>query len=230
MLALLRAQLPGVLRAAAPLAIVVFVLQLTIVRAPADAFLQFVGGLLLAIVGMVLLFAGIDLGVLPMGRFIGAELPRKRSLPLILLVTAALGFATTVAEPDVIVLAQQVERTSGGALSAVALAVVMSVGVGVFAALAMLRIVFGFSMTRLLALVYLTVVALSLLTPARLVPLAYDAGSVTTGVLSAPVILAVALGFISVLPQRSPVADGFGLLGFASAGAIVLVLLLGLWG
>ena len=76
MLLLLRSQLPVVLRAAAPLGIVVAVLQATVVQAPAATFLQFVAGLGLAIAGMVLLFAGIDLGILPMGRFIGAELPR----------------------------------------------------------------------------------------------------------------------------------------------------------
>ena len=50
-----------------------------------------------------LLFLGIDLGILPMGRFIGAELPRKGSIALILVVGFALGFATTIAEPDVLV-------------------------------------------------------------------------------------------------------------------------------
>jgi hypothetical protein len=59
-------------------------------------------------------------------------------------------------------------------------------------------------------------------------PLAYDAGSVTTGVLTAPVVIAVALGLTSVLAARSQVADGFGLLGLASAGPILVILLLGL--
>jgi hypothetical protein len=51
---------------------------------------------------------------------------------------------------------------------------------------------------------------------------------VTTGVLTAPVVLALALGLASVLAERSAVDDGFGLLGLASVGPIIAVLLLGL--
>jgi hypothetical protein len=79
----------------------------------------------------------------------------------------------------------------------------------------------------LLALIYGLIIVLSLLAPEAFMPLAYDAGSVTTGVLSAPVLLALALGLSSVLADRSAAADGFGLLGLASAGPIVAILLLG---
>ena len=72
-------------------------------------------------------------------------------------------------------------------------------------------------------------ILLSLIAPPTIIPLAYDAGSVTTGVLTAPVVLAVALGVTSVLAQRSGVSDGFGLLGLGSAGAILAVLLLGMF-
>ena len=102
MWAFLRAKLPEVLRAMAPLLLVVGVLQLTVVQAPLPQFLQFLAGSVLAVLGMLLLFAGVEHGILPMGRYIGAELPRKGSLWLIVAVAAALGFVTTVAEPDVI--------------------------------------------------------------------------------------------------------------------------------
>ena len=97
---LLRDKLLDVLKAVAPLIGAVVVLQITIVQAPAELFLQFLAGSVLAVVGMLLLFVGIDLGILPMGRFVGAELPKKGSLALILAVTFSLGFATTIAEPD----------------------------------------------------------------------------------------------------------------------------------
>jgi hypothetical protein len=71
-------------------------------------------------------------------------------------------------------------------------------------------------------------IGLSLVARSQLVPLAYDAGSVTTGVLTAPVVLALALGLSSVIARRSAVSDGFGLLGLASVGPIIVILLLGL--
>ena len=97
MLALLIAKLNDVLKAILPLIAVVCVLQVALVGAPAALFVQFLAGSVLAIFGMLLLFAGIDLGILPMGRFIGAELPQKGSVSAILGVALALGFATTVA-------------------------------------------------------------------------------------------------------------------------------------
>lgn len=227
MLTLIREGLPNVLRAVAPLIGVACLLQFAFVGAPAELFLQFVVGALLVVAGMVLLFAGIDIGILPMGRFIGAELPRKGSLTLILSVAFSVGFATTLAEPDVLVLAGQAEWASQGNLSKPLLVCVIAGGVGVFAALGLLRMAYGFSMAFLLAGVYSLAILLSLVLPARLLPLAFDAGSVTTGLLTAPVLLALALGFNSVLAQRSTISDSFGLLGLASVGPIIAVLLLG---
>lgn len=90
MLSLLRTRLPEAAKAVAPLVGVVCVFQVLLVQAPAAMFLQFLAGTLLALCGMLLLFGGIDLGILPMGRFIGAELPRKGSISLILGVAFAL--------------------------------------------------------------------------------------------------------------------------------------------
>lgn len=228
MLSLLRTRLPEVLRAVGPIVATVCVLQLLLVDASAALFLRFLAGSMLVVLGMVLLFAGIDLGVLPMGRFIGAELPRTGSLWLIVAVGFALGVATTVAEPDVLVLADQVVRSSPGGISRTVLIALIAVGVGLFAGLGLFRVIRGISMAALLTVVYAAMILLSLLAPADIVPLAYDAGSVTTGVLTAPVVLALAVGVTSVLSRRSAVADGFGLLGLASIGPIVAMLLLGL--
>ena len=103
-----------------------------------------------------------------------------------------------------------------------------AIGVGLFTALGLLRVVWGYPMAWLLTGCYTVMLLLSLLSPAEFVPLAYDAGSVTTGVLTAPVVLALALGLTSVLAARSAVSDGFGLLGLASIGPIIAILLLGM--
>ena len=224
MLSVLKERFVDVARAVTPLIATVCILQVAVVHAPAADVLRFLAGSVLAVLGMMLLFIGIDIGILPMGRFIGAELPRKGSLVLILFVAFALGFATTVAEPDVLVLASQVEDASHADVSARSLIYIIAVGVGTFAAIALLRVVRGFSMTTLLTVAYGLMLVLSFLTPPDLMPLAYDAGSVTTGVLTAPVILALAIGLSSVLAGRSAVSDGFGLLGFASIGAMIAVM------
>jgi hypothetical protein len=225
---LLKEKLLEVIKAFAPLIIVVCALQFTLVEAPIALFLQFLIGALMAIGGMVLFFMGIDLGILPMGRFIGAELPQRGSLLLIIGVAFSFGFATTVAEPDVLVLSRQVDAISRGAIPGDTVLYVTAIGVGIYVATAMMRVVFGVRMAYLLAASYSMVILLSFFTPAEFVPLAYDSGSVTTGALTAPVVIALALGLSSVLAGRSSVSDGFGLLGFASIGPIIAVMIMGI--
>ncbi|HEX6999510.1 MAG TPA: DUF1538 domain-containing protein [Gammaproteobacteria bacterium] len=225
MLTLLKLQLPETLRAVAPLIIVVSVLQFTVVGAPSPIFLQFLAGAVLVTLGLLLLLTGIDFGILPMGRFIGGKLAEKHSVWLLLTVAFALGFATTAAEPDVLVLARQVDEASKGALPSLATVYVISAGVGLFVAIAFFRVLRGFSMRALLFALFAAMIALTAAAPPEWIPLAYDAGSVTTGALTGPVVLAVALGVSSVIAGRSAVNDGFGLLGIASIGPIVVILI-----
>ncbi len=228
MKALLREKLLEVLQAVAPLVVSICLLQVALVQAPAPQFLQFLFGSVLAVAGMVLLFVGIDLGIVPMGRFIGAELPRRHSLLLILGVAFAIGFVTTIPEPDVLVLADQVEQVSSGAISGTPVLYAIALGVALLTAIAAARVVFGWSLRIQLALTWVLAVVLALLAPPDFVSLAFDGGSVTTGVLSAPVIIALAIGLSSVLAGRSAVSDGFGMVGFASLGPILTILVLGL--
>lgn len=224
----LTARLREVIKAVAPLLITVVVLQLTVVRAPALLFIQFLLGTVLAIAGMVLLFSGVDLGILRMGRFVGAELPQRRSLPLILGVAFAVGFVTTMAEPDVLVLAEQVRAVAQNPGLSGMLVYIIAAGVGLFSALGLLRIIRGTPLRNYVVAIFAVMLVITMVAPPAYVPLAYDAGSVTTGVLTAPVVLALAVGLSTVLARRSAAADGFGLLGLASIGPVIGILALGL--
>ncbi|WP_028895654.1 DUF1538 domain-containing protein [Syntrophorhabdus aromaticivorans] len=228
MLQLFKGKFLEVVKAIAPLIIVVSALQFILVKAPAPLFLQFLIGSLMALGGLVLFFSGIDIGILPMGRFIGAELPRKGSVLLIIATAFLLGFATTVAEPDVLVLSRQADLISQSAIPGTLVLYVMAIGVGFFVAAAMLRVILGFSMVYLLTAAYSIIIILSFFTPPEFIPLAYDSGSVTTGALTTPVVIALAVGLSSVLAGRSTVSDGFGLLGFASIGPIIAIMFLGI--
>jgi hypothetical protein len=76
--------------------------------------------------------------------------------------------------------------------------------------MAMARVVYGVPLTYLLGAAYLAMILLSCVAPTEFVALAYDAGSATTGVLTAPVVIALAVGLSSVMAGRSAVSDGFG--------------------
>jgi len=227
MLLLLREKLSETLRAVMPLFAVVCLLQFALVGSSTTAFVDFLVGAVFIVAGMLLLFTGVDYGILPMGRYIGAALPEKGSIILVVAVAFAFGFATTVAEPDVLVLANQVNRVMDE-ISRQTILYAIALGVAVFTAIAMARIVFGFSLRGLLTVTYGAMLVMSFFAPDRLIPLAYDAGSVTTGVLTAPVIISIAIGLSSVLAGRSAISDGFGLLGFASVGPIFVMMGVGI--
>jgi hypothetical protein len=224
------AKFAEVVRAIAPLIGAVCFLQFVLVHAPIAQFVQFLVGSVLAVIGMMLLFAGIEHGILPMGRYIGAELPRTRSTARMLAVTAAIAYVTTVAEPDVMILSSQIDRVTGGGISGRALAYLIALGVGIFAAIAIWAIARGRDTTGLLAVAFTLMVVLALFADPKMIPLSFDAGSVTTGVLSSPVLLALGLGVSAVLARHARGLDGFGLLGLASTGPVIVLLLLACMG
>jgi hypothetical protein len=211
-----------------PLVLAVVILQFTIVRMPSQLFLQFIIGAIMVIAGMILFLLGVDIGILPMGKALGAELPRRGSLALVIVVAFLIGFAATIAEPDVIVLTNQVDTVSGGTISQNLLVFIIAIGVAFFVAMAMLRILLGFPIAWLMAAGYLIIIILSFFTPPAFVPVAFDSGGVTTGPMTVPIILALGLGFSSVLAGKSALSDGFGLIVLASIGPVIGVMVMGM--
>jgi hypothetical protein len=216
-----------VVMAVMPITLVVTILQVLLISLPMLVLIRFLVGSTMVMAGLTLFLQGVKIGLLPMGETIGAELPQKASLPIILLASFILGFVVTVAEPDVRVLAYQVDLVSEGEISKNILIVAVALGVAVFVCMALLRIILGFPIGYLLAIGYAVVLLFSLFTPTRFVPIAFDAGGVTTGPVTVPFILALGIGTASVLGGRSSIGDGFGLVGLASIGPILAVMILG---
>lgn len=211
-----------------PVTATVVLLQLTLVSLPWVVFARFLIGAGLVWAGLLLFLQGVKIGLLPMGEAVGSELPKHGSLLFLLFFAFLLGFAVTVAEPDVRVLAHQVDYVSDGMVGRNVLILTVALGVAVFVALAMLRIVLDVPIAWLLAGGYLLILVLSFLAPPPFVPIAFDSGGVTTGPVTVPFILALGLGTVAVMGGRSSFADGFGLVGLASIGPVIGVMLLGM--
>lgn len=217
-----------VLQAILPITLAVLIMQLTVTRMPPNLIIQFVIGAIMATTGMALFLLGVKIGLLPMGEAIGSELPKRGALIHMLAIVFLIGFAVTIAEPDVIVLTDQVDTVSGGAISQNLLIYVIAIGIGFFTAMAIFRIVSGFPITYLLLFGYAIVLTLSFFSPSDYVAVAFDSGGVTTGPMTVPVILSLGIGFTSVLAGKSAISDGFGLIGLASIGPIIGIMLLGM--
>jgi hypothetical protein len=216
-----------VVYAVIPLSILVIILQFTIIFMPMEIFMQFIIGVIMVSLGLIFFLLGVHTGLLPLGEMIGAALPRTKKMWMVVFFGFLLGFVITIAEPDVRVLASQVDFVSNGVISKNILIYTVSIGVAFFVALAMLRIILNFSITYILVIGYAIVFALAAFTPASFVPVAFDAGGVTTGPMTVPFILALGMGVASVLRGKSASSDGFGLVALASIGPIMAVLVLG---
>jgi hypothetical protein len=225
----IRETIHEVLYAVLPIIGVVLVLQFTVIWMPVEMLLQFLVGVVLVTTGLILFLWGVQVALLPIGELIGASLPRLGKAWLVVLFGVLLGFAATVAEPDVRVLAMQVDQVSGGEISKNFLIYTVAAGVAFFVGLAMLRIILSIPISYLLVVSYGLVFLLAAFTPAHFVPVSFDAGGVTTGPMTVPFILALGVGVASVLGGKTASADGFGLVALASIGPILAVMLLGLF-
>ncbi len=210
-----------------PLATVITILQLTLIHLPFTVFLKFLLSSVMVALGLILFLIGVELGLLPIGEQIGGALPRTGKLWVVVLGGLILGYVVTVAEPDVRVLATQVDQVSGGAVGKQLLIQMVALGVAVYVGMAVLRIVLGFSYYVIMAISYALVFLLSLFVPPHFVPVSFDAGGVTTGPMTVPFILSLGVGVATVLRARRSASDSFGLVGLASIGPILAVMILG---
>ena len=223
----LKETLIDVLKSFVPLSLLITVLQFTVVFLPMAVFIDFILGAILASIGIYLFLLGVEVGLSPVGEMVGQSLTKTGKLSLILGFGFLLGFVVTIAEPGVQVLSNQVEFVSGGEVPRVVLLLFVSLGIGIFVALSLLRMIFNISLLKLLGAGYLVIFVLALLTPTSFVPIALDAGGATTGAMAVPFILALGVGVTSVLSKKAKSSESFGLIALASVGPVIAVLLLG---
>ncbi|MEW9676859.1 DUF1538 domain-containing protein [Lentibacillus sp. L22] len=210
-----------------PITVVITALQFTLVWLPTETFLQFLIGVVMVGIGLILFLLGVNVGLLPVGEMIGSALSKTRKLWIIVFFGFLLGIVVTVAEPDVRVLSHQVDQVSSGEIPRSILILAVSLGVGIFVALAMIRIVFSINIVYILACGYGIIFLLAAFSPPQFVPISFDSGGVTTGPLTVPFILALGVGVAPVMRGKSSSSDSFGLVALASIGPILSVLLLG---
>ena len=215
-------KLQEALRSTLPIIVIVTLLCLTLVPLQTDLLLSFLIGSLLIIVGMGFFSLGTEVSMTPIGSKTGTCLTRTRNLPLILAASFLLGFAVTVAEPDLQVLAQTVPH-----IDTTVLLIAVGVGVGFFLSVCMLRILTGLRLRWLLIVFYALVFLLAAFTDPEFLSIAFDSGGVTTGPMTVPFILALGMGVSNARSDGQAESDSFGLVALSSIGPILAVLILG---
>jgi len=204
---------------------------------PANVFL----GLIFVLFGLALFLEGLELALFPLGRLMAEQL----TLPAFIfgseyggqlvafnwadymwvyVFAAAIGFATTIAEPALIAVAIKANQVSAGTVSVNGLRIAVALGVAFGVALGTFRIVTGTAIHWYIIAGYVIVIIQTAFAPRAIIPLAYDSGGVTTSTVTVPLVAALGLGLAETIPGRSALLDGFGLIAFASLFPMITVM------
>lgn len=229
----------GSCRDLAPIFAVVLIFQALIIKQPLPDAAGLLSGSLFLVIGLTLFVQGLELSLFPLGEDIAYDFARKGSLFWLLVFSFCLGFSAAIAEPALISAAETAAGIAGqgglidvndaakahyalGLRVTVALAVGFALIVGVF------RIIRGWPVYYPVAAGYVCVATLTPFAPKTIVGIAYDAGGIATSSITVPLVTALGVGLASAIKGRNPIADGFGLVVFASLTPIVFVMVYGM--
>ncbi len=216
-----------------PIAVILFGFQFVVIRRRPPHLRRIAFGFLYVLVGLTLFLVGLEQALFPVGETMAMQLTAPefvgvgggwRDYLWVYVFAAAIGFATTVAEPALIAVSIKAQDISGGSIKAFGLRMAVAIGVAVGVSLGAFRIVTGTPLHYYIVAGYVVVVVQTLRSARTIIPLAYDSGGVTTSTVTVPVVTALGLGLASTIPGRSPLIDGFGLIAFASLFPIMSVL------
>ena len=156
-----------------------------------------------------------------MGDFLG----RFDKIIKVVLFGIFIGFVISMAEPDLLILANQVSYAVG--LSSWTIVAIISLGVGILISIGLYRIFKEISISKLMWIVYVIIFGLMIISNETGHAIAFDASGATTGAMTTPFIIALGLGVANLKGDYSE-DNSFGLVGIASAGPILAGLLMSL--
>ena len=217
-------QLKEVILSVLPIAIFSSVLSIATGVMDGVEFCRFMLSCALVIIGLTLFLTGVEVGITPIGSRIGSSLTKSRSLPLMLAAAIVLGMIITIPEPDVQVLAVQVNQVNPN-VAINALIGAIAIGVGLFFSISLARTVLGWPMKIIIAISYALIFSIAFLNEDFFVSVAFDSGGATTGPLSVPFIMALGTG-VAVMRKHNAESE-FGYVALSSIGPVLAVLILG---
>ncbi|HEB58516.1 MAG TPA: DUF1538 domain-containing protein [Gammaproteobacteria bacterium] len=223
-----------------PIVLIIVFFQLVVIRRRIANLRRTVLGFIYVFIGLSLFLVGLEEALFPLGEAMATQLTdpafiykgvevisevvRWQDYYWIYLFAAAIGFATTVAEPSLIAVAIKANEVSGGVIKPWGLRTAVALGVAFGIALGTYRIVTGTPLQYYIITGYVLVLIQTIFAPRMIIALAYDSGGVTTSTVTVPLVTALGLGLASTIPGRSVLIDGFGLIAFASLFPMLTVM------
>jgi len=221
-----------------PIAIVLISFQFLIIRKPLVNPRRVLVGFIFVLLGIAFFLEGLDLALFPLGKLMISQLTTPEFLGInsldiattwknyvwVYVFAASIGFAAALAEPSLLAIAIKAEQISGGTVRAWGLRLAVAIGLGSGLALGVFRIITGAELYFFIISGFIIAIIQTPFVHKSILGVAFDSGTVTTTMVTVPLVTALGEGLAQAIPGRNPLIDGFGLLAFASLFPIIAVL------
>jgi len=212
-----------------PLTAILAAFQLLILRKPIENVKEFGLGFVFAVIGLHLFLKGSTMSLIPLGDSVGRNLHVLNRRWVIVLVGFIIGYFGTLVEPALKALALEVEELSAGAIPHTVLIHGVAAGFGLGMGIGLFKIIRNIPYIKIIVPLLVLVIILAFFAPEPYGSIAMDSASATTGPVNIPLNMALAIGLASIIEGVDPLLSGFGIVGLTSIGAMISVLILGIW-
>lgn len=216
-----------VAKALIPIIVFFLIFQLVYRRFKKRQLLKMGVGLIYTWVGLVLFLTGVNVGFIPVGHMLGAELADSAVKWILIPIGMLLGYYTVDAEPAVHVLVKQVEEVTNGSISSKAMRLSLSIGVAASLGLSMIRVLTGISIYWLLIPGYAIALLLTFFVDPIFTGIAFDSGGVASGPMTTTFILPFTIGACEML-GGNVLTDAFGVVAMVAMTPLIAIQIMGL--
>ncbi|MDL2236619.1 DUF1538 domain-containing protein [Christensenellaceae bacterium OttesenSCG-928-K19] len=213
--------------ALSPIIIFFAIFQIFVLKLPKTQIIKMIVGIGYTYIGLVLFLTGVNVGFLPIGNYIGAQIGSLDYNWILIPLGAVMGFFVVMAEPAVHVLNKQVEEITVGAITKRSMLMSLSIGVAISIGLSMIRVVTGLSIWWFILPGYGIALALTFFVPRVFTAIAFDSGGVASGPMTATFLLPFAMGACASVGGNI-MTDAFGLVAMVAMTPLITIQGLGL--
>ena len=209
-----------------PILVVFLLFQFTMMKLPKTQLIKILIGLLYTYIGVVIFLTGVNVGFSDLGCLMGEYLMLTNFSWIVYPIAFILGYVIVAAEPAVHVLTKQVSDISGNTISRRVLQTSLSIGVAISLTLAVVRSIWNINIIYFLLPMYVVSLGLSFYNAKLFTAVAFDAGGIASGPMSATFLLPLISG-IATASGADIMTGAFGTVALIATTPILVIQLLG---
>ena len=184
-----------------PILVIVLFVHIFFYKFDVKLLISFVIAIVLVSLGETLFLTGIDSTIMPMGELMVNSVNKASKFVVFVIFAVIFGMCATIAEPDVTIFSDQV-KGAGVDVSKTLLVFCIGAGVGLLIALAIVRIIKNINVKYIYLILFAIIFLLCTQIKSEYIAIAFDAGGATTGIITAPFLLAISTGITSKISYK----------------------------